>query len=181
MAKNSHTRHNLEKIILQSVATAGLLSIAVLAPNALGAMIKLGMIPKARQKEFIANSRTRLVQKGLLEYKNGFLCLTSAGEGKIRRLQLADYKLKKPKRWDKKWRVLIFDIPEHRKSTRNRVRATLVALGFRRLQDSVWIYPYDCEDLVTLLKVEFRIGKDMLYMVVEFLEYDAKLRSHFQL
>jgi DNA-binding transcriptional regulator PaaX len=174
-------RHNLEKIILQSVAFAGLLPIAILAPNVLGAMGKLGMLPKSREREFISNSRTRLIKKGLLKYENGFLQLTAAGEKQINRLRLLDYKLKKPKTWDEKWRVLIFDIPEYRKSLRNKIRHTLAALGFVRLQDSVWIYPYDCEDVLTLLKADFKIGKDLLYMVVEFLEHDKAMRARFGL
>jgi DNA-binding transcriptional regulator PaaX len=74
---------------------------------------------------------------------------------------------------------LIFDIPEYRKSTRDRIRETLRIIGFVRLQDSVWAYPYDCEDLITLLKADFKIGKDMLYLVVEAMENDASLRRHF--
>ena len=54
-------------------------------------------------------------------------------------------------------------------------------MEFVRLQDSVWIYPYDCEDIITLLKADFQIGKDMLYMIVEMLEYDKRLRNHFDL
>jgi len=77
--------------------------------------------------------------------------------------------------------VLIFDIPEKRKGTREKVRRTLISLGFERLQDSVWVFPYDCEDLITLLKVDFKIGKDILYLVVESLEYDLPLRKKFGL
>lgn len=50
-----------------------------------------------------------------------------------------------------------------------------------RLQDSVWIYPYDCEDLVALMKADLRIGADVLYMIVERLERDKYLRRHFGL
>ena len=53
--------------------------------------------------------------------------------------------------------------------------------GFVRLQDSVWIYPYDCEDLISLAKTNFRIGADVLYMIVERLEHDTHLREHFSL
>ena len=54
-------------------------------------------------------------------------------------------------------------------------------IGFMRLQDSVWIYPYDCEDLLTLLKADFKVGRDMLYMVVDQLEYDVSLKVRFGL
>ncbi|MDZ4226451.1 MAG: hypothetical protein U1C66_03090 [Patescibacteria group bacterium] len=180
-SKKKAQRANLKKIILGTVAVAGGLGVAMVAPNALGAMAKLGLLPNKRQKEFINTSRDRLVQKGLLTYKDGLLHLTPKGEKVLRALEVKDFQFKKPKRWDGKWRVLIFDIPERRKGTRERVRYTLSRIGFVRLQDSVWIYPYDCEDLVTFLKADFHIGKDILYMIVDVLENDNALRRHFSL
>ena len=75
----------------------------------------------------------------------------------------------------------MFDIPEKRRGVRTAVRRTLQALDFRRLQDSVWVHPHDCEDLITLLKVDFSIGKDLLYIIADTIEYDAPLRRHFGL
>ena len=50
-----------------------------------------------------------------------------------------------------------------------------------KLQNSVWIYPHDCEDLISLMKTDFMIGKDLLYMIVEKLENDWLLRKTFKL
>lgn len=174
-------RVNVQKIILYSVAAAGIITVGLLAPNVLGAMAKFGILPGKRQREIVETSRSRMVKRGLLAYENGKLRLAKKGEEQLRRLRLLDYKLKKPKRWDGKWRVLIFDIPEDRKTLRDKVRNTFEMLGFKRLQDSVWIYPYDCEDLIALMKADFRVGKDLLYLVVESLEYDRPLREHFKL
>ena len=60
-------------------------------------------------------------------------------------------------------------------------RRFMAEYGFVRLQDSVWIYPYDCEDLIALAKASLRIGADVLYMIVERLERDKHLREHFGL
>ena len=159
-----------------------MLTVGAVAPNALKI---LGMFSgsagkKGRSKEYVDTSRKRLVQNKLLEYTaNGFLKLTPKGEAKLRQLELHEYKTKKPKLWDKKWRILIFDIREERRSLRDKVRNTLIAIGFQRLQDSVWVYPYDCEDLMTLLKVDFKVGKELLYLIVEKIENDAWLKKKF--
>ena len=87
----------------------------------------------------------------------------------------------KKRKWDRRWRVVIFDIPERRKSVRASLRRFMNEYGFVRLQDSVWIYPYDCEDLIALAKANFRVGADVLYMIVERLEHDKHLREHFKL
>ncbi len=174
-------RKNIQKIILGTIATAGLMSAVVLAPNVIGTMAKLGIIPTKRQKEIIKRSRQRLIERGLLEYKEGFLKLTEKGETELRLSEINNFQLNRSRKWDKKWRILIFDIKEPRKTLRDKIRNTLIAVGFVRLQDSVWIYPYDCEDLITLLKADFKIGKDLLYMIVDELEYDSPLREKFGL
>ena len=170
---------NLKKIILRTVATTGIIGISLIAPGVLVAMKKLGILERKRQKEFIDASRKRLLIGGYLEYHNKMLHITKKGEAYLLKETLYENLKNKSKKWDGKWRVLIFDIPEGRKSVREQIRYTLISVGFMRLQDSVWIYPYDCEDLITLLKADLKIGKDVLYMVVEALEYDKPVRSYF--
>ncbi len=172
----------LQALVLGTVAAAGIIAVGLMAPNALSGMKKLGLLPKAREREYITAARNRLKRKGLLIEQDGFLRLSKAGERELERMSLlqADT-IPRPKRWDEKWRVLIFDIPERRKATRNRVRAYLVASGFLRAQDSVWIFPYPCEEFVALLKAECRIGRDMLYMIVDSIEHDGTYRNAFGL
>ena len=174
-------RRNLQKLVLQTIATVGMLSITLVAPNVIGAMIKLGIIPRGREKEYISSSASKLVKRGLLFYDGKKYCLTNQGESILRRWQFSDFKLQKPKRWDGKWRVMIFDIPERLKRVRNQLTLLLRQAGFERLQDSVWVYPYDCEDVITLLKTDFGIGKHLLYLIVEELENDRHLRENFNL
>lgn len=174
-------RADLQRIVLTTVAAAGVLSAAVLAPNALVALGKLGLIPTARQTDSIRAARNRLVKAGFLEYQEHRLRLTKRGEKKLRLFEIQSYRPKRPKRWDKRWRVLIFDIPESRRIVRHTIRAMLANFGFVRLQDSVWVFPYDCEDFIVLIKAELKIGRDMLYLIVDTLEDDNQLRKKFDL
>jgi phenylacetic acid degradation operon negative regulatory protein len=43
--------------------------------------------------------------------------------------------------WDKKWRIVLFDIPESQRTVRQLFRLKLMDLGVRMLQSSVWITP----------------------------------------
>ena len=120
-------RENIQKIILSGIAAVGLLSIAVLAPNALQALKFFGIKPKTRwQKYNINHSIERLKNNGLICFeitsKGTFLRLTQKGKDKLMKFELLGYKLKKSKKWDKKWRMLIFDIKEKRKNTRDKIR-----------------------------------------------------------
>lgn len=179
-SQKKRQRKNIQSLVLRSVAFTGALAMTAVAPNVLGVMDKFGIIPRARQKEIINRARDRLLTSGYLRRENGFLRLTSKGRAKFLHEQLRDPDQRR-RRWDGRWRLLIFDIPESRKGMRDKIRRTVEGIGFIRLQDSVWIYPYACEDFVALLKADFKIGKDLLYMIVEELEGDQALRQHFQL
>lgn len=172
---------DIQKAILSTIATAGLLSAIIVAPNAIQYLHLLGITLGKRQNQAIQRSRDNLIKNGLLKYEKGFLRLTEKGEAKLRIFEIKDWKFDKPKKWDGKWRMLIFDIPEKRKPLREKVRNTLFSIGFLRLQDSVWIYPYPCEDLVNLLKADFKVGKDLLYVIVDSIENDKNFRKSFEL
>ncbi len=170
----------VQKAVLQTVGAAGLLSVALLAPKALKALNMFG-VNKNRERS-INNSRKRLVENGLLEYtKEGMLVLTFKGQKKLEEIERLGFKIKKPKKWDGKWRVLIFDIKENKRAVRNKIRMTLNFIGFVKLQNSVWAYPYDCEDLITLLKADFGVGREVLYLIVDKIENDKSLRNNFKL
>ncbi|MDO8471219.1 MAG: CRISPR-associated endonuclease Cas2 [bacterium] len=174
-------RGEIQKLILNSVKITGVLSIGLVAPQVIGAMGKLGLLPNKRQEEIVRTSASKLTKKGLLMYQDSRYKLTEAGEKKLRHWELEDYKFKRPHKWDKKWRVVIFDIPEKKRKARDQIRSVFISAGFYRLQDSVWVYPYDCEDIVGLLKTDIGVGKDLLYMIVDEIENDKHLRENFGL
>ncbi len=180
-SKRRAVRRNIGNVVLQTIEAAGILSAALLAPNVLGAMLKLGWRPHTRQNTVISRAKDRLVKRKLLKYVNGSLRLTEKGELVVERLRLSEFKRDRIDTWDGKWRVLVFDIPETKSGLRHKIRNTLRAIGFLRLQNSVWLYPYDCEDLVTLLKADMKIGSELLYMIVEELENDRGIRTKFGL
>ncbi len=175
----------VQKIILTTIAIAGVLSIALLAPNALRVIKQFSGKKGFHRKKYLDNAIGNLLKKGFIrfEIKNGkkFVKLTKKGEERIVKYKIGDVKIKKPLRWDKKWRIVIFDIKEKRKRTREVLRITLNRLGFVKLQNSVWVYPYECEELVVMLKSNLFVGKDVLYMTVEKVENDKWLKENFGL
>ncbi|MEK7509342.1 MAG: hypothetical protein AAB605_01365 [Patescibacteria group bacterium] len=171
----------LKRIILDTVKISGLLAVAVIAPNVVGAMAKLGLVPSPRQREVIGRSCERMIRSGLLVRVDSKLRLTKRGEAALRQLEAREYSRRTWPRWDGRWRILMFDVPEYRRGVRVQIRHTLQQIGFVRFQDSVWVFPYDCEDLITLLKADFHIGKDVVYLVADTLEGDNALRKHFRL
>jgi DNA-binding transcriptional regulator PaaX len=172
------TRGDISRTILTSIKVAGFISAALVAPNVLTAFEKLGI--SIDNKSSINRARNHLLKEGYLKRNDeGFLSLSEKGEKKLEKLILSNYELRIPRIWDKKWRVIIFDIPEYRKNLRDKLRKTLINIGFCKIQNSVWVFPYDCEDLLILLKADFKIGRDVLYLVVDKLEGDEGFREVF--
>ncbi len=184
-ARAVRKRTSIQHALLHAVAAAGVLSLAVLAPNALQ-VVKMFDRGKARRmspKYLFAPTFQKLVAKGLLEFvqKNGkkHVQLTEEGKQELGRMVARRPDSRVHRRWDGRWRMVIYDIREERKAMRLQMQRLLSNFGFTKLQNSVWVYPYDCEALIILLKADFKIGQEVLYVVVEKIENDARLRKEF--
>src|SRR3989338_895928 len=173
--KRKFSKPIIKEVILNTVATAGMISVALLAPNAVQSLSLFGNFRRKYYPSYIRQKITILHKQGLIKFKRNkkqiIVCLTPKGEKTLEQCRLMQEQDKqREQKWDGKWRLVIFDIKEYRKNVRNRLRYELVNFGFYRLQNSVWIYPYSCEDLLILLKADLKIGKDVLCMLVEKIE-----------
>lgn len=167
----------IRSILLTSLKIGGILTLTALAPNTLRL---LGRSPSRFDRGNLRSALLRLERIGLVEFSTDGNSVSITHSGR-RYLERSEREMTIPKVWDRHWRVVIFDIPERRRRHRDALRSSLERVGFLRLQNSVWVYPYDCEELITLLKTEYRLGKEVLYMIVEKLERDVSVRRHFKL
>lgn len=184
--ERSKKRNIKNAILLGLLGGATIAGYAALGPAVLAGFVALGGRDGHRIFDTkLKRSLRTLIDKELVEFKekNGkkYLAITHKGCAYLRRKRGLGYEVKKPKRWDGKWRGGIFDIKESRRADRDRLREELENIGFYRLQNSVWLYPYDCEDVVTLIKSDYRLGGNVVYMIVEEIENDRKLKEHFKL
>ena len=126
----------------------------------------------------------RLARKGWVEKvetKDGIkVILTEKG-----RKQTWIYKLEElaPKKgiWDRKWRVVFFDVEEAKSGKRRVLRRYLGRLGFWQMQKSVWVCPYDCEDEVKYLREVLEIPSEVKWGVMERIENEEELKEVFKL
>ena len=99
-------------------------------------------------KSAFANALKRLRENGFVELisdKELVLRLTDTGRSKAlwTKMRLVDEK------WDGKWRIVSWDIPEKRRKARDLLRHQLKQLGFIKFQNSIWASKRNC---TTLLK-----------------------------
>lgn len=100
--------------------------------------------------------------------------------------KLAEFRLKKSfnftgQKWDGFWRLVIFDIPEDKKTVREGLRNKLRHFGFYPLQKSVFVFPYDCEKEIYGLADFFELGDNLQTLLVKSLgRKEKEIRQFFK-
>jgi DNA-binding transcriptional regulator PaaX len=173
------------KIILAVIGLTGVIALATVAPNCIQ-LLRFLPHQKSKKRYYIQTVITRLINHGLLKVESNhrghkIVKLTEQGKSLLKKYKMEDLSINKPKKWDSKYRVIIFDIKEWKRGTRDELRSWFEKLGLIRLQNSVWVYPYECREIIALLKANYRIGNEVLYMEVTHIENDRWLKKAFNL
>lgn len=117
--------------------------------------------------------------KNIIKNNREYLELTTKGRKRIKIYQINDLKIKSSKTWDKKWRIVIFDVPNTKKIARDMLTTTLKRLGFLHLQKSVFVFPFPCKKEIDLLKDNYEIGRHVQYIIADRIDTEKNLLSHF--
>jgi len=179
------------KEILLYLATTGGVLIAATSPYFLlniarGIIKNRRYLKKKLDERKIAEILGRLKRNRLaiLSEENGKFKveLTEKGKRVVKEIQFQDMKIEKPKIWDGKWRIVIFDIPDkYKKRARDALREKLKELEFYPFQKSVWVCPFPCEKEIQFLCELFDITPFVNIITAESIYNDIKLRKYFQL
>ena len=79
------------------------------------------------------------------------MVISESGKKKVLEYNLDELRIRTPKRWDGRWRMVCFDIPKEKKKVREAFRFHLRRLGFHQFQKSVFVHPYPCEGEIDFL------------------------------
>ena len=107
--------------------------------------------------------------------------LSRLGKKHAIRYDPENIKIRKPSHWDKKWRIVVFDIPEKKRIARDTLRREVKKIGFFEMQKSVWVFPYECEDAIDFLVELYEVRNYVRYLTTEKISHDADLKLHFDL
>ncbi|MDD5033034.1 MAG: CRISPR-associated endonuclease Cas2 [Candidatus Pacebacteria bacterium] len=106
--------------------------------------------------------------------------LTQKGKARWLEYQFNNLTLEKKKKWDKKWRIVLFDVPEEKKKVRDALRRKLKKLGFLEFQKSVFVFPFPCHDEINFV-INFFDAEEYVYYIEAPISPDTNLRKHFNL
>lgn len=179
-------KSEISKDVLTGLLIAGVICIAGSSPYFIRNLLKNYKKWKKYPKRKVYDTFYNFKRSGLIEIKKEghqiYISLTKEGKKKAGMLQIDSLKIKRPKKWDGKWRIIIFDIAQLKKIYREALRGKLKELGFRPLQKSVWVYPFDCQAEIEVLKDFFGLSeKEVRLIVAEDIGKDNELRQFFKL
>ncbi|NTW89635.1 MAG: hypothetical protein HGB37_01845 [Candidatus Moranbacteria bacterium] len=126
-------------------------------------------------------SEEKLISEKVLPDETVHFALTSEGRRKASFLNLfgSAITFRKPKKWDGKWRVVAFDIPEKSRSFRRILREHLHEAEFYQLQQSVFVSPYPFEEPFAKLVRLYDAEPYVRIMTVSWMDDELKLRRIF--
>lgn len=109
------------------------------------------------------------------------MILTEDGRKQALRFNLDTFEIKKPDYWDRKWRIVAFDIPETKRHIRDAFRSWLKRLRFYKLQESVFVHPYDCRKEFDFLVELHRARPYVRFIVAEEMDNQDHLQKIFKI
>lgn len=180
------TKYPHTKEVLLVLGVIGLVTASVLAPGlpkALSPFLKKqyktwGHFNKRKLKAEIK----RLKNTGVIEEINDsgeiVFKLTAKGKEKLMRYKLENMSIDN-KKWDGKWRLVIYDIPKEKKNQAESFRRLIKKMKFLQLQKSVYLTPYPCQEEINFLKTLYSVDDYVTVLTVTGIENQLSYQHYF--
>lgn len=176
-----------QEILLSLLKTGALLTVALFAPNAIKVFKNFNKDDP--WSKYYPSSIDRLTGK---LYRKGFVTIkydgvqpvvkiTKNGRTELLKYDLEKLKPLKMKRWDGRWRIVVFDIPEKSRNTRDFIRKKLEEMGFYQYQESIFVCPYRCQKEIEYLREVLKVPHAVKYLRADVIENEDELKDIFNI
>lgn len=179
--KTKESTREITRTIFEILGVAGFVTLTSMLSNGRNAD-KLFRSLAGYSVMRIRQTVRRLKLQGMIEYdesdERSPIVLTDVGMKRAKQFEIFCL-FSSPRRWDHLWRIVMFDIPE-RRNKRRMFQYALKSAGFFRLQDSVYVTPYDMREEVLGFARVHGILSDLCIAVTPNLgPFETEARSHF--
>ncbi|MBU2036597.1 hypothetical protein KJ866_00075 [Patescibacteria group bacterium] len=190
---NNQAIRQTGKIILAAVFISGAIALSIAAPNIFSGLGGLRKSFFKNKKSKIKKSDWQKIRMNLYNLKNNKLIKWSESGDKIilkitpkgRRLfikkRMRDLKIKKQQKWDRLWRIVMFDIPNNLGIKRDIFRQKLKNLGFYQFQKSAYIIPYPCQQELEATLEYYNLYDYVTYIEATHISGEQKCQRYFGL
>lgn len=123
--------------------------------------------------------RQKLIEKK--KYEDSVL-VSLTEKGMLRAINFSFRRLEhKEEKWDGKWRMVAFDIPNSHQKGRKAFSYRLKMGGFYEMQESIFLYPYDCKKEIDTFTKLFKIEKYVRFGLLDFIDNQDKIKLRFKI
>ena len=109
---------SIARCVLAVLGVAGVLTIAAVAPNSVQMLKMFGLKDKRYKTRSVYSSLKRMQSRRLIEITENdgqtTIRITENGRKRLLNYNFETMTVPAPKKWDGKWRIVGFDIPEKR-------------------------------------------------------------------
>lgn len=180
-----HTREATKQLLIDILKSASGLTILLSRPS--GSMyfpkyfLENGQFNRTKFRRTVRYAESQGYVKVKKRGDELTLSLEEVGHSKALKYSIEDIHIQDQAVWDKKWRLVIFDIPETMRPARNIFKEKLDELGFAQIQKSAYVHPYPCHNEIEYIRSLYSLEPYIRLAVIEKLENDDKLRKRFGL
>ena len=172
---------NTEKILYYLFLSGGMVAASIISPKLPYEVLRNYSKNKKFLKHRFNRDINRLKKKGDVRIYRDSIIITQKGKERILKYQLDEIEIKEKNKWDKKWRLVIFDIPEKQRKKSNVLRRKLISMGFLSYQKSVFIIPYPCRDEIDYIKEIYEVSPYVKYITAINIDNGEIYRTKFKL
>ena len=176
--------------IIRYGAFGALITAAFVAPNILQVLGKpfgklVDMLDQRDYERQVKREAQRVIrymkQRGYLagDYEHG-LQLTEKARQRLAKIAFRDMHVTPTQVWDRRWRIILYDVPEDQKSARDALGSTLRRFGCFQLQKSVWITPFSCREEITQIAAHHHVDTYVTYFEAINLDNEKVLLKRFR-
>lgn len=124
-----------------------------------------------------------LKRRGLInifvEGKDKYYEVSLEGKRILQKYSYKNLNINRPIIWDGKWRIVIFDVPEKLRTSRDLLRDKIKQMGFYQIQKSVYTYPFECSREIAFLSEQLLISKYVLIMISDIIQGEEDIIENF--
>ena len=162
-----------QKKILKLIAAGTLVSASLVAPNLPSAF-------KGNKRKSLSRSFKYVYDKNLIILSGEKVHLTKKGQKALENIESEEIMIPRTQ-WDGIWRIIAYDIPDVKKKERDYFRRKLTSLGFKELQKSMMVIPYECKEEIAVLAQSLSISPFVMHLITDHLPEQRKMTREFQL
>jgi hypothetical protein len=169
-----------QKEIIKNIGL-GVLVISAIAMPGMAPVLKLFKPRSKFEKQSVKRSFEDLVNKNVIFLSGDKIKLSKKGTELYKKYSIEGIKIKKPIKWNGVWHLVSYDIPEKYKKNRDYFRLRLIDFGFTKLQNSLWVIPWECKEEIVITCQNIGVQPFVVYMNTKEIPNEERIKQRFGL